>query len=184
MKKFIAAWLAVTALLSSLASAGPVAHKAAAAKPITARPAFEFKGITAGQPADMSLLNACHSADNAQTQCSFKDGAVAGINNTLPPTVYLYDNKISTMLYLFSAKGTDFLTISAALQAKYGPPCKTETQPWQSRAGAHYDNAVLTWCFKTGKLELEQLSTSLDYGDLIYTDDVNKPPTAAPKVDF
>jgi len=133
----------------------------------------------------MSLLTDCKvDSDDGDTHCYYKDGTVAGLNEGLAPAVVLHDNKLHMMLFLFDAKGTSFLTIRAALQAKYGAPCKSETQPWQSRAGAHYDNLVVTWCFKTGHLVLDQLSTNLDYGDLIYTDEVNRGPAKAPKVDF
>jgi hypothetical protein len=48
-------------------------------------------------------------------------------------------------------------------------------------ADAVFDNEQLTWCFKTGKLVLSQMSTSRDYGDVTYTDDYQGPTKATPK---
>lgn len=173
MKKVTAAALVVALLTCSAVSAAD-----------PNKPAFDFKGITAGEPADMSLLRGCNAKPSGETQCYFRDAAVAGITEMLAPSVYLYDGKPYMMIYLFNNRGTNFLTLLSALRERYGAPCRTETKVWQNRAGAKIDNEVVTWCFKTGELELVQLSSSIQYGHLTYTDDVHGVPSKGPTVDF
>lgn len=183
--------LAMVATVAAPAWAAPVRKKAAvpAAKaPAPAPrapelPIFEFKGVRAGETVDHTILRECTNV-KGEEECSVRDGSVAGLNSLVPPTIYLYGGKLTTMLYLFPNKNLEFSTIAAALTAKYGEPCNRETKVWESRGGIKTDNAVLTWCFKTGQLKLTALSVSRDYGDLLYVDSVNKAPTEAPKVDF
>ncbi len=85
------------------------------------------------------------------------------------------------MIFLFDAGGTDFLTLTDAFTQKYGKPCEQAVAKWQSRGGATYDNTVVTWCFKTGKLKLESLGPSLKYGSATYNDDYQAPAKPTPK---
>lgn len=149
------------------------------------KPAFEFKGITAAEPVDMSLLRSCEIKQDGQTKCYLKDGKVAGYSGTIPPAVYLYDGKLWKMFYIFKNSSPNYSNLLAALRTKYGPPCRIETRVWQNRLGAKLDNPVITWCFKTGELELIQFISDVTLGGLSYVDEVNAgPPKPPPTVDF
>ena len=152
------------------------------AKPAgTGLPNFEFKGVRAGEPADMSIMTDC-KPDDGLTRCYGRDPNVAGVRLILAPSYYFLNGKLSMMLFLFNAP--QFSTMAQAFSTKYGPPCRTTHPKWQSKAGAVFENTVMTWCFRTGELELAAMSSSRDYGHAQYVDKVVKLPPKPATVDF
>ncbi len=145
---------------------------------------FEFKGVTAGQSVDMSLLRDCvpNATSPEETECNIADGRVAGIDLVAAPAIQLYKGKLATLSFLFA--GPLFPTYSSAFEAKYGKSCRFEHPKWQNRAGATFDNTVVTWCFTTGELQLTEMSVQQQIGLVTYTDTLNKVPAASAKIDF
>lgn len=56
-----------------------------------------------------------------------------------------------------------------------------ETSTALNPRASTFDNSYAIWCFKTGKLKLEQLGPSLKYGSVMYTDDFKAPSKETPK---
>ena len=150
---------------------------AAAANPST--PAFEFRGVTAGAATGFKKRGFC-TDKNGEGACLEKAVEDAGV-----PLIDLvttrYEDKLTSIYATF--KTGHFQTLLEASKAKYGTPCDTRAEPWQSRMGAKTQSAVVSWCFKTGVLELESVGARLDEGRFVYADQW-QPPKAAPKVVF
>lgn len=187
-----AATIAIALTLAGVAHAqrktAPSASAKAAPKailpPAPDLPAFTFKEARAGEPMDPATVGKCSPSKDGipgKVECRGKDGTVAGVTLLLAPSYYFYNNRLTAMLYLYDNNGTNFLTFLGAFQSKYGPPCATSADKWQSRGGATFDNDTATWCFKTGKLKLERLGPSLKYGVVSYNDDVSGPSVETPK---
>lgn len=155
---------------------------ARAPAPVPVLPLFTFKDAKAGGSMDPTSLGRCEADGRpGKLKCVGKDGMVAGIRLIIPPYYYFYNNRLTSMLFLFNNEGVTFPTLLSAFRERYGAPCKTETEKWQNKAGAVFDNPTVTWCFKTGKLTLESMSTSRDYGDVMYSDDYTGPVEETPK---
>lgn len=184
----------ITSVLLALTLAGtahaqapakkPAAPKSATAAPL---PLFDFKGMTAGEPVSESIFTSCSGDEDGTRSCSFADKQIAGISPIYPDygsfsRATLYNGKLTGIEFI--AEGEGFGKVLEALVARYGPPCKTETPKWQSKAGATFDNSVLTWCFRTGQLTLSQMDFKRDYMGLRYSDTQNRPPAQKPKIDF
>lgn len=149
----------------------------------SARPDFSFKQAVAGQEMNPNAVGQCQPSRDGPgvLECRGSDPTVAGVRLLVPPNYYFYNNRLTAMFFLFDARGADYLTFLNAFTDRYGAPCETETKRWQSRGGATYDNPTATWCFRTGRLELEQLGPSLDYGSVTYTDDYSAPSRETPR---
>lgn len=187
MTKLLLAGLAVFALINS-----PVnAQTAPAARPQpratkAALPMFAFKQAVAGATMDPNLVGNCSPSSDGvagSVECSGSDDVVAGISLLVAPTYYFFENRLTSMLFLYDNNSTNFLTLLEAFTTKYGVPCKTATEKWQSRGGITLDNSTATWCFKTGTLRLEQIGPQRDYGLVAYTD-THKAPTKSAPTDF
>lgn len=183
MQKII--WIG-SLILCGAAVAAPAKRPASKPKQaVTASLAtFTFKDAQAGVAMDPNLVGKCSPSSDGipgKLDCRGKDSKVAGIDLILAPSYDFYNGRLTSMLYLYNNNGTDFLTFREAFQEKYGKPCKVETEKWQNKAGSTFDNAQITWCFKTGKLKLEQLGPSLDYGIVTYDDDYDAPSKETPK---
>lgn len=178
---------AVAAPPSRPSSPRPAVHApssgGASQSPTPSLPVFEFKGVRAGEVVDTAALGLkCGKPDeDQQIICRGNDATVGGITNLLAPAFYLYNGRLSTMIFVFD--GSNYSTIAGALTAKYGEPCSTSHPEWKSKAGATFENTVMTWCFASGKLEAAEMSSRRDNSHLMYIDS-NQPPPKAPKVDF
>jgi hypothetical protein len=164
-----------------LMAAGPAEAQRRGSAPAAQLPVFEFKGVTAGQPVDRSLLTSCKSGE-AGLHCYFRDSTVAGVKHLLAPAVYLNNEKLSMMIFLFERE--HHLTLMSALTQRYGKPCKSEQKQWRNGAGAVLPNPTHTWCFATGELVLTGISSRLRNSDLVYTDTANRAPARSAPVDF
>jgi hypothetical protein len=164
----------------------PAAHTAA--KPVVkssaARPDFTFKEAHAGSAMDPSVVGTCTPTDDGiagKLECRGKDSVVAGVDLGLAPSYYFYNNRLTSMIYLYDNDGIQFLTFLSAFREKYGAACSTSTPKWQNKAGSTFENTTVSWCFKTGKLTLERMGPSMKYGVVTYTDDVSGPSKSTPK---
>lgn len=54
----------------------------------------------------------------------------------------------------------------AALVEKYGPPTTTESTPWQNKAGAVFENSVVTWWRQDGVIVLRARTDDRDVASL------------------
>lgn len=144
-------------------------------------PVFEFRGITAGVPADASALKRCTKDKEIEgaKSCFATRDVVAGV--TAMTLVGYYQDKLSYVA--IESDRSNYGEIARAFREKYGSPCETKTEPWKSRGGVTQDNSIAIWCFKTGKLKLEAIGSSLTKMVASYEDE-NKTPAAKPKVDF
>jgi hypothetical protein len=161
----------------------PRAASPAPAKSVSL-PAFSFKQAQAGETMDPSAVGKCSPTDDGvpeKLECRGSDPMVAGIHLLLAPSYYFYNSRLTSMLFLYDNDGANFLTLLGAFRDKYGTPCNTAMEKWQNRAGSTFDNSTATWCFKTGKLKLEQIGPSLKYGVVTYTDQYDAPSKGTPK---
>jgi len=191
MKKLLIAGLLAATVCGSAAiaqrkPAHPLVAKPPAALPTkqTSLPAFAFKQARAGEAMDPSVVGRCSPTEDrisGKLECRGSDTLVAGINLLLAPSYYFYQNRLTSMLFLYDNDGVNYLTLLAAFRDKYGVPCNTAAEKWQNRAGSTFENSTATWCFKTGKLKLEQIGPSLKYGLVTYTDDYTAPSKETPR---
>lgn len=172
--------LAVGAIATSAGAAPRKAVPKAAAPRAASLPVFEFKGFRGGEAIDPSLISVCETPPaEGQIHCYSKDRIVAGIENSV--SIYGYKDRMTMMIMLFEAH--DFGTYLSAFRQKYGAPCKTSRPKWQNKLGGNFTNTVHTWCFKTGTLDLAAMSSSRDYGHVVYRDKFQPPHKVAP-IDF
>lgn len=169
-----AVWLAGT----SLAAAAPYVP------PEGAKP-FEFKGIVASETTDLSKLFCITKSDDG-ADCLPADWAsppprVADVIVLLPEILF-YKGKLYSMHFGVIPQQLGVLT--DAFAAKYGNPCIDTTEPWQSRAGAVFQNHVMSWCFSTGMLVVKAMGDRMDAPEVQYVDFQSAPPPPPSKVDF
>jgi hypothetical protein len=177
--------LLVSLLAGGTAIAAPVKPRPVTKPSIAApQPVFTFKNARAGETTDPNAVGRCSPSDDGiagKLECRGSDNSVAGVQLLLAPSYYFYNGRLTSMLYLYDNNGVNYLTFLSAFTERYGPPCKTDSEKWQNKAGSTFDNATATWCFKTGKLKLEQLGPSLKYGIVTYDDDYKAPMKETPK---
>lgn len=88
------------------------------------------------------------------------------------------------LYHLFGeGKEAHYGTILQAFTAKYGAP-KMSTEPWESKAGAKFDNLIATWKFRDGTLHLDQMGMERDDFSFEFYSSSNHPPAPTAKVDF
>jgi len=75
----------------------------------------------------------------------------------------------------------DYVAISASLRARYGKPCGATVDRMQNGFGATFMNHHTVWCFKTGKLTLNE--RAIGAATINYKDTWSKP-VAKPPVNF
>jgi hypothetical protein len=80
-------------------------------------------------------------------------------------------------------KEAHYPTVLQAFTAKYGRPTMS-TEPWESKAGAKFDNAIATWKFRDGTLHLDEMGLERDDFSFEFYANSNRPPAPAAKVDF
>lgn len=144
-------------------------------------PNFTFRDATAGAVVDLKEFGRCEKPDQrGVVACLDNETHVAG-----EPAEWviamLHEGRVTDVGGKF--KTGSFGAIAKAFDAKYGKPCETEVRDWQSVMGAKAQGAILTWCFRSGKLKLEQIGGNLSSGRFTYVDD-HRPPLKEPKVDF
>ncbi|MHA0319032.1 hypothetical protein ACXY7D_11920 [Sphingomonas melonis] len=83
-----------------------------------------------------------------------------------------------------TAVGSFFSDLADAFKAKYGAPTKTETEKWQNKMGATFDNTVLTWQFDDGRLELRAMGNMRDETSFNFVSSDNLPPKQEQPVNF
>lgn len=166
MRKIIAAGLAVTLT---------------GASPGTELPNFTFRDVVAGIVVEPKEFGPCEKPDHRGVQaCLQNDTSVAG-----EPAdwviVMLYQGRLTDVGGKF--KSTSFGSISKGFEAKYGKPCETGAKDFQSVMGVKAQSVFMTWCFRSGKLTLDQIGGNLSSGRFTYVDD-HRPPPKEPKIDF
>lgn len=144
-------------------------------------PHFEFRGVVAGTPADENIVSRCRASDSVpgERSCITLADTVAG---AAAATVVTYYNGRLSSVYLSSSQG-NYTAIASAFKEKYGTPCDVREEEWKSRGGVKTENTVVTWCFKSGRLMLNEIGGKLGQMSALYSDE-NKPPKAKPTVDF
>ena len=142
-------------------------------------PAFEFKGIVAGEPINVGIFKSCYGPVAAAPTCSLADESAGGVK--LYPRFGLYRSRLSTVTATIHT--SEYPTLKRALEAKYGPPTTEVPSSWQNKAGAVFDNLTTSWLFRSGTLALVARGTKIDESVLLYIDS-NAPPDAPPVVDF
>jgi len=144
-------------------------------------PNFEFRGITAGVPVDEKTTKGCKGRDDLEgyRSCVTLSDSLAGVGAST--VVSYYNGKLSSV-YLTSSQG-NYRTIADAFKQKYGKPCDVRQEEWKSRGGVTIENTIVTWCFKSGRLQLNEVGGKLGEMSASYSDD-NEPPRPQPKVDF
>ncbi|WP_125962396.1 hypothetical protein [Sphingomonas sp. ABOLF] len=144
---------------------------------------FSFMGDDTETPTSRTMIN--------KSKCS-QEGAILSCTEYLDATVAGRPMRWLTMkfneqkLFMVNASFGDaaYDDVRAAFIEKYGPPARAETRKWQSKGGAVFDNAVLTWNFKGGRLDLESLGAQVGSGAFSFVSTANAPPPEKPKVDF
>lgn len=145
-------------------------------------PLFTFREWIAGLNFNHSILNNCESKSSVGSVvvlCNSKVFDLAGAK--AGSITQIYKGQLSAIRIISSADEAQ--TILDAFKAKYGNPCKSSVEVWQNRAGAKFDNPVFTWCFKTGDLRFSSIGSQRDNLEINY-EDINKPETEAPTVNF
>ena len=142
-------------------------------------PMFDFKDVVAGQPVNISSFKNCRQL-GPNVRCRPLSDTVAGIDPGFV-TFEFYNSRLSKMD--FDVHVSQAPTLIAAFTQKYGEPCKTEDQVWQSKLGAKFDNEAITWCFGSGNLILTLRGSRIDATTVVYFD-LNKAPAAAIPIDF
>lgn len=115
---------------------------------------FNFKGVIAGTAVDMTKLKCGTPLRNGEMQCQWLDAlpmmsTIGGVA-IFQLSISIYQGRLSSVDYIVGA--ISYVRMAEALSAKYGTPCKIEHPQWQNRAGAIFDNTVMTWCFSSGNL--------------------------------
>lgn len=160
----------------------PVASKPSPRPATVARPVFSFLGDDTETPTTRKDLNA---------KACTTTGAVMECDDHSNPKIGGADLKWLSLSYnggllhqVIGATWTNrYATLLEAFTAKYGTP-KIEVRKWQARSGATFDNAVATWQFKGGFLELSALGTDVNSALFMFVSTANAPAKEKPKVDF
>jgi hypothetical protein len=189
MNKLIVLAACVAVMASSAdAQRRPVRPPAkAAAKPAAVKPVFSFLGVTPEAPVTAATVGGKECAVSAigKTQCSVPYTATDFKIGNAP--IYILnmnfnDGKLYTVFG--SVKSFAYLDLLSAFTAKYGPASTTKIEKWQSKAGATFDNAVSTWQFKGGELELKAMGSRRDDSDFFFFHAANAPASAPTPVNF
>ena len=93
-----------------------------------------------------------------------------------------YNNKLTMMLFMFPRMG--YAKVEDAFHQKYGKPCAIEHSKWHLQSGEEYLSTKTTWCFRTGRLYLDEFSTNDEDSMAMYHDELSQPPTKPSKSDF
>ena len=144
---------------------------------------FEFKGIKAGVVSDISSIGVCAPKDsNGVVRCEGSDDKIASLPMFQKPEYKFVNGKLSNLRFITGSMAYPILL--SAFTQKYGPSCESKVEKWQNRLGAAFDNNVVIWCFRTGKLELRQRGLERDILNVWYGDVANPLPSPQVKVDF
>lgn len=148
---------------------------------VTALPYFTFRELVAGRyfKMDSPGFKTCEKTSSTVT-CTELFDRVAGVPAITNYTIY--NRKLHK--FWISTERENLPTLLQALITKYGAPCSRTSKTVQNRLGAEFNSAEITWCFKTGKMIASEIGPRITHSSIIYTDEVNAPPAAPPKVDF
>lgn len=148
-------------------------------------PVFQFKMVTSGKNIDTKTIGRCSSDKNFpdKEKCIGRDSNISGVNSIIPPAYFFYKKRLTQMVFVFRNKNNNFNTIFSAFSEKYGPPCEKTIQKWQNRLGNTLDNPTAKWCFKTGEMTMQALSSNVMSGYVNYVDEY-QPPEPKPQINF
>lgn len=165
--------LAVTVAVASLSMATSALAQARA---------FEFRGDTTTQAADLTSRSGCSTGlTRGLRQCVESRASLGGADDVFLAVGYNAANLLTTIDASYHA--SNYPRLLAAFTSKYGAP-RITTPTWQNRAGATFNNNVATWRFRDGTLKLERYGMDLNRGQISFEAPANMPPVEAPKVDF
>ncbi|MGE0668937.1 MAG: hypothetical protein AB7O49_20485 [Sphingomonadales bacterium] len=145
----------------------------------TDAPMFEFKEVKAGEAVDTSVAGDCKN-HGLTLDCVHPDGTVAGAP-VGDIAFRFYEERLISMDFVFQNSG--FYDIRTAFLRKYGQPCSEKNKEWRNQMGAVLDNVLLTWCFRTGKLQLQARGERSNVGNVSYKD-IFQPPSQPVPIDF
>lgn len=143
-------------------------------------PNFTFRSVAAGKvpalPSDIKCSETSKSdKPTADLVCS-EFNVKVGDTETMVTNYYTFQNRLTEMVVIFIKD--DYDAISMSLRARYGKPCSATVDRMQNGFGATFMNHHTTWCFKTGKLTLNERAlgaATISYKDK-WSKPVNKPP--------
>ncbi len=145
-------------------------------------PFFTFREWRAGVNFAPSILSNCESKSSIGSVVVLCNSDVFDLAGAKAGSItQIYKGRLSAIRIISSSDEAE--TILNAFKVKYGNPCKSSVEVWQNRAGAKFDNPVFTWCFRTGDLKFSSIGSQRDNIEINY-EDVNKPKTEAPTVNF
>ncbi|MGC6329318.1 hypothetical protein, partial [Rhizorhabdus sp. FW153] len=79
---------------------------------------------------------------------------------------------------------TSYADLLEVLSAKYGPPDVAEVRQWQNGFGALVGNAVKSWMFADGVLQLKQSGSRLNVGEFQFVANSLLKGREVPKINF
>lgn len=153
---------------------------------------LEIKGVPFGATADELLAKLpaakCYPSgcllspsDMAEKQCgsmldAVRNKSVMECRNSAikesnfgpaPTSLYMFEfrnGKLANATISFYE--TANLPLVIALTEKYGKPTSEKLVPMQNRAGAKFENKIVTWDLPDGRIEVSQRSSSIDKGSV------------------
>jgi hypothetical protein len=169
---------AVMAAIAALAITGAAASPPSLPPP-KPLPAFQFKGVWAGAPADLRRFKCRRPRPDGMVDCKPRDPTIAGLPRT--PIVMSFHRRLLSSMFL-EVPWADFQTLETAFTEKYGPPSLVEHPRFQGALGPVV-NTIDTWRFATGRLTLTQDVGDGEFAEAVYAEDTIPTP-ARPVVDF
>ena len=115
----------------------------------------------------------CKVAQSGISQCVLHAGAVIGRARPLELTVTFNNAHMVTISGWVLLNS--YADITEAFSTKYGPADTTAVKPWQNQLGMTFDNAVQTWTFVDGTLELRQRGNQRDLAEFSFVANKNLP---------
>lgn len=156
---------------------------------------LEIKGVPFGATADELLAKLpaakCYPSgcrlipsDMAEKQCGSIADAVRSKTDTsvmecrrsaikelnfgpAPTSLYMFEfrnGKLANATIIFYE--TAHLPLVIALTEKYGKPTNEKSVPMQNRAGAKFENQIVTWDLPDGRIEVSQRGSTIDKGSV------------------
>lgn len=148
-----------------------------------ALPVFSFKEARAGETMDPAPIGKCNPRNTGvsdEVWCFGTDKTVAGVQ-MFETEYYFWKSRLYHLNFEFYNQYGDYEILLRAFSEKYGKPCRSSVDRWQSQAGAVFDNATAVWCFATGEMKLQQHGDRFKFGRVDYGDEYRPPIHATPK---
>ena len=140
-------------------------------------PPFEFRDIRANQPAPQSRCEPMKRLNGLL--CGLKGFNVSGIPAEFPAA--MYDDQ-GLFIFSFTTPIREWETVSAALAAKYGKPCKEGSNELTNGYGAKYQNTFSEWCFSDGKARFDRYGSKTTFSRFTFS--TGRDNSTKPVVDF